>query len=171
MNIELKPVNTPEEIGLLCRLAKEAWEQAYSELLGLEQVEYMVEKFLSPPAVREQMDKEGYIYYLIYGEGEPGGFTGFAPGYGGRDELFLSKLYLLPHMKGTGAARTAFELIEHEARSRSLSRIRLTVNKGNTHAKEVYEHWGFETVESTVTDIGGGFVMDDYVMERRVRNA
>lgn len=78
MNIELKPVNTPEEIGLLCRLAKEAWEQAYSELLGLEQVEYMVEKFLSPPAVREQMDKEGYIYYLIYGEGEPGGFTGFA---------------------------------------------------------------------------------------------
>ena len=65
MNIELKPVNTPEEIGLLCRLAKEAWEQAYSELLGLKQVEYMVEKFLSPPAVREQMDildREGIPY-------------------------------------------------------------------------------------------------------------
>lgn len=168
MDIELRPVKTPEETESLCRLAKEAWELAYNELLGPEQVEYMVEKFQSPKAVREQMAEENYIYYIIYGDKEPGGFIGFAPNYGGRDELFLSKLYLLPRMKGTGAARAAFELAEDEARKRGLPSIRLTVNKGNTHAKEVYGHWGFETVDSTVTDIGGGYVMDDYIMVKRL---
>ncbi len=171
MDIELQPVKTPEEIELLCRLAKEAWEQAYNELLGPEQVEYMVEKFLSPPAVREQMANENYMYYIIYGEKEPGGFIGFAPNYQGKNELFLSKLYLLPNMKGTGAARAAFRLAENEARSRRLPAIRLTVNKGNTHAMEVYGHWGFETVESVVTDIGGGYVMDDHIMVKRVGEA
>ena len=164
MDIELKLVSTPEEIDTLCRLAREAWEKAYMELLGPEQVEYMVEKFLSPEAVREQREHENYAYYIIYGGGAPGGFVGFAPNYQGREELFLSKLYLLPNMKGTGAAHAAYELAEREAGRLGLSRIRLTVNKGNDHAKEVYEHWGFETVESAVTDIGGGFVMDDYIM-------
>jgi len=46
-----------------------------------------------------------------------------------------------------------------------LSRIQLTVNKGNSGSISVYEHWGFVTVDSVVTDIGCGFVMDDYVME------
>lgn len=168
MNIQLKQVQTPEEIEALCALAKEAWELAYGELLGPEQVAYMVEKFQSPPAVRQQMAEQNYMYYIIYGGGRPGGFIGFAPNYEGRDELFLSKLYLLPEMKGTGAAKAAFELAESEARGRGLPVIRLTVNKGNTHAKDVYSHWGFETVESVVTDIGGGYVMDDYIMVKRL---
>lgn len=168
MNIQLKRVQTPDEIDELCSLAKAAWENAYSRLLGPEQVEYMVEKFQSPQAVRRQMEEQNYIYYIICGDGRPGGFIGFAPEYEGRNELFLSKLYLLPHMKGTGAARAAFELAEDEARSRGLPAIRLTVNKGNAHAKEVYAHWGFETVDSTVTDIGGGFVMDDYIMVKKL---
>lgn len=168
MNIEFKEVKSPGEIEELCGLAKEAWELAYTELLGPAQIEYMVEKFLSPEAVRQQMSEQGYAYHIILGDGAPGGFIGFAPGYEGREELFLSKLYLLPEMKGTGAARAAFELAEREALGKGLPQIRLTVNKHNTHAKEVYEHWGFETADSVVTDIGGGFVMDDYIMVKRL---
>lgn len=168
MNIRLERVQTAEQIDELCLVAKKAWEQAYSELLGPEQVAYMVERFQSPDAVRQQMDEQNYIYYMIYGDGRPGGLVGFAPGYEGRNELFLSKLYLLPEMKGTGAARAAFELVEREARSRNLPAIRLTVNKGNSHAREVYAHWGFETIESAVTDIGGGYVMDDYIMVKKL---
>lgn len=168
MNIELKEVKSPEEIEELCKLAKRAWKLAYTELLGPAQIEYMVEKFLSPKAVRRQMAEDNYAYYFILGDGVPGGFIGFAPGYEGRDELFLSKLYILPEMKGTGAAGAAFRLAESEAGLLGLPAIRLTVNKHNTHAKEVYEHWGFETVDSVVTDIGGGFAMDDYIMVKRL---
>ena len=168
MNIEFKEVKSAKEIEELCGLAKRAWELAYTELLGPAQVEYMVEKFLSPKAVRQQMEEQGYAYHFILGDGAPGGFIGFAPGYEGREELFLSKLYLLPEMKGSGAARAAFGLAEREALGKGLPQIRLTVNKHNTHAMEVYRHWGFETVDSVVTDIGGGFVMDDYIMVKRL---
>lgn len=168
MEIELKKVETSKEIEELCRVAKEAWEQAYGVLLGPAQVAYMVEKFQSPPAVREQMAREGYEYYMIRSGGQAQGLVGFAPRYEGRDELFLSKLYLLPALQGSGAARAAFDFVEGEARRLGLPAIRLTVNKGNTHAADVYRHFGFETVDAVVTDIGGGYVMDDYIMVKRL---
>ena len=43
--------------------------------------------------------------------------------------------------------------------------IQLTVNKNNTNTIKAYEKWGFKTIDSAVTDIGSGFVMDDYIME------
>ena len=43
----------------------------------------------------------------------------------------------------------------------------LTVNKGNDLGIRAYKGTGFQIVEAVVTDIGEGFVMDDYVMEKR----
>ena len=54
------------------------------------------------------------------------------------------------------------------ASNKALSRVRLTVNKGNAHATAVYEHYGYRTVEAVQSDIGGGYVMDDYIMVKRV---
>ena len=48
--------------------------------------------------------------------------------------------------------------------------IWLTVNKYNDHTIDVYRHRGFQTVRSQVSDIGNGYVMDDYVMEKEIRN-
>ena len=41
----------------------------------------------------------------------------------------------------------------------------LTVNKGNARAISVYERFGFKKIHAVVTDIGGGFVMDDYIYQ------
>ena len=60
------------------------------------------------------------------------------------------------------------DLVEQEARNEGLSKIRLTVNRHNTHAAQVYEHYGYETVEEAAADIGCGYVMDDYIMVKRV---
>lgn len=168
MEIELKQVTTREEIDTLCKIAAQAWHITYDQLLAPGQVDYMVEMFQSPKAIEAQMSQENYRYYLIRADGVPGGLIGFSPRYQGREELFLSKLYLLPALQGSGAARKAVELAESEARRLGLPRIRLTVNKHNTHAAGVYRHYGFETVESVVTDIGGGYVMDDYIMVKHL---
>jgi ribosomal protein S18 acetylase RimI-like enzyme len=45
----------------------------------------------------------------------------------------------------------------------------LTVNKNNVNAIKAYEKMGFRNVGSLVQDIGDGFVMDDYAMEKTVR--
>jgi RimJ/RimL family protein N-acetyltransferase len=47
-------------------------------------------------------------------------------------------------------------------------RLILSVNKRNTKAITAYKRNGFAIVESVVTDIGGGFVMDDYVMAKEL---
>ena len=41
----------------------------------------------------------------------------------------------------------------------------LTVNKGNLRAVRAYEKFGFVRTEEQVSDIGNGFVMDDFVYE------
>ena len=46
------------------------------------------------------------------------------------------------------------------------TRLELRVNRANTGAIRAYERFGFRIRGPLVTDIGGGFVMDDHVMER-----
>ena len=43
--------------------------------------------------------------------------------------------------------------------------IRLTVNKYNKNSIAAYRKWGFKIIDSVVTDIGSGFVMDDFIMQ------
>ena len=61
-----------------------------------------------------------------------------------------------------------FALVEKETREEGLSKIRLTVNKGNEHAIGVYSHYGFQVEEQVKSDIGSGYVMDDYVMVKEL---
>lgn len=164
MEIELKKVETQEQIDVLCRIAERVWHLTYDELVPEGQVEYMLDKFQSDHAVKEQMARLNYRYYMVYCGGEPAGFVGFSPRYEGREEMFLSKVYLLPEYRGHGAVTRAFALVEEQTRQEGLSAIRLTVNKGNTHAVEVYKHCGFEIVDKVQSDIGGGYVMDDFIM-------
>ena len=44
----------------------------------------------------------------------------------------------------------------------------LTVNKYNELAIRAYVGKGFETIDSVETDIGEGFIMDDFVMQKTV---
>ena len=58
----------------------------------------------------------------------------------------------------------AFEKIKQLSQHKP---IRLTVNKYNINTIKAYEKWGFKTVDAVVTDIGSGFVMDDFIMEMK----
>ena len=53
-------------------------------------------------------------------------------------------------------------------RERGLRAMYLTVNKGNVLGIRAYKGNGFEVIDAVETDIGKGFVMDDYIMEKRV---
>lgn len=168
MEIQLQKVETEKQIETLCAIAEKVWHLTYDSLLPEGQVDYMVEKFQSAPAVKEQIANSNYRYYLLTGNGQAGGFVGFSPRYEGREEMFLSKVYLLPELRGHGAVRAVFSLVEEETKKEGLKKIRLTVNKGNSHAVDVYRHYGFQIVDQVETDIGSGYVMDDYIMVKEL---
>ncbi|MCI7351304.1 MAG: GNAT family N-acetyltransferase [Ruminococcus sp.] len=151
--------DTDEQLLTVSRLADEIWHEYFPCILTAEQIDYMVEKFQSFPAMKSQVEK-GYSYYIISRNGEYLGYTAVCPE---EDGLFLSKLYLKKENRGKGYARQAFEFLKKLCAEKGYKFIRLTVNKYNADTIAVYEKLGFELLRSEVTDIGNGYVMDDFV--------
>ncbi|MBK6393862.1 MAG: GNAT family N-acetyltransferase [Betaproteobacteria bacterium] len=58
--------------------------------------------------------------------------------------------------------------VEAAARRDGAGTLILNVNKRNAKAIAAYRACGFATREAVVADIGGGFVMDDYVMAKAI---
>lgn len=163
--IELKEVQTEDEIQRTAMLAKEIWQQHFTPIIGADQVAYMLDKFQSAKAMKRQIEQEGYTYLMAVEDGIPVGYTGFKRE---QERMFLSKLYVKKEYRNKGISRLIFE--EIRKRSEGLKSIYLTVNKYNDQTIAIYHHMGFVQIDDVVTDIGGGFVMDDYILEFALRN-
>jgi diamine N-acetyltransferase len=161
--IQFVPVTTARQIDVVAGLAHEIWYEYYVPLIGRAQVDYMVSKFQSSGAMAQQL-REGYEYFLAERDGRGIGYCAVQP-QAADASLFLSKLYLISDARGAGTGRVCMEFIEQLARRRGLNLLWLTVNKGNPAVK-AYERLGFRIAADLVMDIGGGFVMDDYRMEK-----
>lgn len=148
-----------ENIKELAELASKIWHEYWPILLSNKQIDYMVENFQSENAIKNQIANEHYTYYYIIKNNEKAGYFGLSDKEG---YLFLSKIYISKEFRHKGLGTKAFEKIKEIANGR---KIRLTVNKQNFNSIKAYEKWGFKTIDSVVTDIGNGFVMDDYIME------
>ena len=146
------------QIPLLAEKASEVWHEWFPRILSVEQIDYMVEKFQSPSAIERQL-KEGYEYFFLQPAGEVGGYICLKP-Y--PDYLFLSKFYILKEYRGKGYGKKAFEFMVDYAKRHNLNKIKVSVNKYNVNSIAVYEKLGFCRGQATCTDIGNGFVMDDY---------
>ena len=163
--LEVRKAETDTQVREIADLAKVIWNEPFTPIIGKDQVDYMVEKFQSYPALKEQIS-EGYEYYQIFSGGEFCGYTGIHPGEDNR--LFLSKLYLKKESRGHHLATGAFSFLKEICRERGYSAIWLTCNKHNDNSLGVYRHFGFEIVDTQEADIGGGFIMDDYIMEYKM---
>ena len=166
MSITFEQVKMPEQIELVAKIAEPIWHETYEPIIGRDAVEYMIDKFQSVEAIKQQLANEGYVYYLICTDGEAVGFTGLVPHKEGK--MFLSKLYVSRGHRGEGIPRAAFEFIAELCKKEGLDKVYLTVNKKNFHAIEVYKHYGFYEIDAVVADIGCGYVMDDYILQKDI---
>lgn len=166
MSVAFIPVATPEQVDTVAALARETWTHHYTPLIGAAQVAYMLERFQSAAALARQL-AEGYAYYLIAEDGEPAGYLALVPDAAG-ERLMLSKIYVLAARQGRGLGRAAVAFAESRCRALGRHTLWLTVNKRNAGSLAFYERVGFARESSVVTDIGGGFVMDDYILAKRV---
>ena len=160
--IEIHRVQSENQIQLVANLAYTIWNEHYIPIIGQEQVNYMVTNFQSAKAMTKQIQTEGYEYYIIKYLSEPAGYisiklTG--------NELFLSKFYIIKEKRGTGLGKEGLKFVCDRARTLGANSVNLTVNKHNTNSIKAYERMGFINVGSVVSDIGEGYVMDDYVMK------
>ena len=160
--IKIIKVSDENPVSIVEALAHSIWREHFTPIIGSPQVEYMLEKFQSREALLNQIEKQGFLYYLL--EDKNGNWVGYFAVVPRQKDLFLSKLYITAENRGKGFGRRALEFIETFARDNCLSMITLTVNKNNTGSINAYKKLGFVVTDSLVTDIGNGFVMDDYRM-------
>ena len=162
-DVSLTPVNTAAQVAEVARMAREVWDEYYVPLIGRAQVDYMVQKFQTADALQAQIDS-GYEYFQIRQGGRAIGYAAIRHD-AAEQRVFISKLYVLAAYRKSGAGRQCLAAFERMARGRGATHLWLTVNKGNPSVR-AYERWGFTIAEAIVMDIGGGFVMDDYRMEK-----
>jgi ribosomal protein S18 acetylase RimI-like enzyme len=150
------------EAAAIAELAGGIWRGHYTPLIGSEQVEYMLAKYQSPEQIAADIKTNRYIYFTAEEDGKLIGYCACQPR---EDYLLLSKLYVHTDYRGNGISRCFLDEALTLRKEYDLDKIRLTVNKHNSGAIAVYQRLGFQTVDSVRTDIGEGFVMDDYIME------
>lgn len=159
---------TEKDIPLIQDLAKRSWENAYAEILSGEQMKYMLDTMYSEGEISAQMQNPDYHYFLISDEisDHHDGFIGFENHFG-ENTTKLHRLYLVPEIKGKGLGKKALEFLAEKTKASGDSRIILNVNKYNS-ARNFYESQGYKVYDEGVFDIGEGFVMDDFLMEKMV---
>ncbi|BCJ98808.1 GNAT family N-acetyltransferase [Anaerocolumna chitinilytica] len=166
MKLQIAKVVSAEDIKQLAQAALKIWNEYYIQIITKEQIDYMVNKFQSAEAIADQIENQGYEYYLLKPEDAIAGYIGVKETP--QDFLFLSKFYILKENRGKGYAREAMDFMTELCKQRGIKKIWLTVNRNNENSIKVYEKFGFHVIKTQVSDIGNGYVMDDFIMEKDI---
>ncbi len=158
------------DIPLIQELAHTIWPVAYENILSQAQLEYMLDSMYSLNALQSQIVNLQQVFLLAMEEEKsPIAFAS----YGKISELSddrkfkLHKLYVLPQYQGKGVGQLLIQYINNTIRSAQQTILSLNVNRHNT-AVEFYKRLGFRVVKEEDIDIGNGYFMNDYVMEKLI---
>ncbi|OAV43806.1 GNAT family N-acetyltransferase [Lewinella sp. 4G2] len=166
---------TPSDYAVIQRIAHATWPDTFGDILSPEQIEYMLERMYSYAAIERQV-AEGHVFYLIlentahavengYAKGKSNKFS--AVGYVSYQLNYLPataklhKLYVLPDRHGKGYGRALIDTVKRIAKNEGQKKLRLDVNYQNK-AIGLYEHLGFVKLDRFDTDIGNGYLMEDW---------
>lgn len=155
---------SPNDIGLIRELCFQVWPQTYASIISPEQITYMLEMMYSEASLQDQM-QNGALFIIVYDKNEPVGFASYQEVKPGIVKLY--KLYVLPSQQGKGTGRFIINYISAAIKQDKISAIQLQVNRRNK-ARDFYERLGFTVIEEFDFEIGNGWIMDDYVMEKKL---
>lgn len=151
-----------EDVEALSLFATEIVREHFDPIVGKAQNDYMLERFQTVSAITEQI-ASGCQYYWVNFDGRRAGFLAFFPKDG---KMYLSKFYLHKDFRGRRIAGAMMEFVEAKTRKRGLHAIFLNVSRHNDRVISIYRHLGFSLLRTEKNDIGNGFYMDDYVLEK-----
>ena len=154
------------DVEALCSLAREIWRAHYPPIIGEAQTEYMLAQRYDPTVVRDELGRNDIWWVVAHEDEALAGFASFH--LHDAAELKIDKLYVHPSRQRRGIGGLLIGHACQLAGTLKLDTLTLAVNKRNETAIAAYRKHGFEIREAVVKDIGGGFVMDDYVMVKAV---
>jgi GNAT superfamily N-acetyltransferase len=163
--MQIRPA-TEGDIPVLRDLAGRIWRECYPGIITPEQIEFMLGWMYSEEKIREEL-RAGFVWEIAEEDGAAAGFLSFSREDDGR--VKLHKMYVLPERQRRGIGQQMLAHVCECARTLGASDVWMQVNKRNERAIAAYLKGGFRIEKEAVFDIGGGFVMDDYLMARSLR--
>jgi ribosomal protein S18 acetylase RimI-like enzyme len=150
------------DVEMIRALAMQIWPDTYAKILSPQQIRYMMNMMYSEQSLLSQM-KSNHQFIIVYNTGVPIGFASYSEK---APTIYkLHKIYLKPKQQGRGSGKFIIEQIINDVKPKGAEILQLDVNRNNK-AKGFYEKMGFEVVGEKNTDIGNGYLMEDYVMEK-----
>jgi GNAT superfamily N-acetyltransferase len=156
---------TEQDVDALAALAREIWYAHYPAIISAAQIDYMLDQRYRPAIVRSELAGTGIWWDKLMIGPAMTGFSSYFLAPSAR-EMKLDKLYVHPREQRQGYGGLMIERACEVGRARGCPRLTLAVNKRNTAAIAAYRKHGFAIVDAITQDIGGGFVMDDYLMAK-----
>jgi ribosomal protein S18 acetylase RimI-like enzyme len=151
-----------ENISSIQALADVIWNDHYPDIIGQEQVDYMLNRFYSVGAMKEQM-REGQQFFLVLFDGREIGFVAIENR--GEGSYFLNKFYISTMVQRGGIGHGVWALLRDLLPD--MREMRLQVNRQNYKAINFYFKSGFVIERVADFDIGDGYFMNDFVMVYR----
>jgi len=156
---------TVTDIPLIRELTFRVWPQTYASILTHEQIDYMLEMMYSESSLKKQITDDGCEFIIVYEDGNPVGFASYSEEE--QQRWKLNKIYVLQNQQGKGTGKFVLNYIIEKIKNHNATSLFLQVNQNN-NAKIFYEKLGFTEVDFINLDIGNGYFMNDYIMEKKL---
>jgi ribosomal protein S18 acetylase RimI-like enzyme len=158
---------TEADFAIVRDLGERIWRQHYASMISHAQIDFMLAGRYTDDNLRRYVGAADRAMWIVRDGGLPIGYCAcsLATPPDSADAK-LEQVYLLADKRGGGVGARMIAHVEAHLRARGATRVYLTVNKQNTGSIAVYQRLGYTIREAAVFDIGGGYVMDDYVMEK-----
>ena len=155
------------EVPALCALARDIWRAHYPGIISVAQIDYMLAERYDEAVIRTELTRHDLWWDVLLLHGKMTGYTSYfltdTPGV-----MKIDKLYLHPDAQRKGYGGQLIAHVTAFAMACGCKRLTLAVNRHNTSAIAAYHKHGFQIAETSVRQIGGGFLMDDYIMTKGV---
>jgi len=156
-------------INELIALAGATWRAHYPGIISVAQIEYMLAQRYDVHVIRGELERGEAHWDVLRADSVMVAFASYfaseRPRVAKLDKLYVHSGH---QRKGYGGM-----LMAHVCRvmcEAGCDTLMLAVNKHNASAIAAYHKHGFRIAESVTKKIGGGFVMDDYIMVRNVES-
>ncbi len=156
----------PEDMNTVGYLAQQIWPETYKEILTPEQLSFMLNLFYSPASLQQQVSKLKHTFLIAELDEEPVAFASYAPTET-PGKYKLHKIYVHGKTQGKGIGKALVDFIAEQLTEYEAQALLLNVNRHNK-ARSFYEKLGFVVIGEEDIDIGNGYFMNDYIMEKKL---
>ncbi|MGM8363482.1 GNAT family N-acetyltransferase [Flavobacterium sp. ARAG 55.4] len=157
---------TLADLKTITEIAYKTWPLTYGEILSKEQLDYMLQAFYSDEALRKNI-ANGHEFILAKENEMCLGFASFEHHYEDGDATKIHKIYMLPESQGKGIGKLLINAIADFAEENQSHTLLLNVNRFNK-ALTFYQRMGFEIMQEIDIELEHGYLMEDYIMEKRL---